>query len=218
MTNENYISCKICRAVFDQPPNSKNDKKLFDCNICGQYEITNATLEKFRKCTSELNNIQRSAISYIIKQNCLNDSIVSFSIENICSIFAKAKLPSPAIQINNIIEYTGDYYIKYGEYLPELPIDFHSITGFPDRRTAFDLLEELVSKELLKCKEGSLNRIFRDVEDLRLTVDGWKMHDLIKHGIITSHYGFIAMKFNCPILDSIVKKPHKTSNQSRVRL
>jgi len=117
---------------------------------------------------------------------------------------ANASLPSPAIQAANIIRYVGDETSKSGEQLPNLPVDFHSIIGAPNRRFAARLAEQLCERKLLSLT----NPDGRDGVDLRhidLTLDGWERYEAEKSGKVAGKYGFIAMKFKDPILDPFVE-------------
>jgi len=94
--------------------------------------------------------------------------------------------------------------LRTGEPVEGFPIEFHAVVGSPNREFALRLVKEL-------CKRGSLSGIDAsttnesDMLDVDLTLDGWERYEAERRGEITANVGFIAMKFNDPILDPFVE-------------
>nr|CAX84004.1 uncharacterized protein [uncultured bacterium] len=109
------------------------------------------------------------------------------------------------MQATNIIRYIGDETSKSGEQLSELPVDFHSIVGAPNRRFAARLVEQLCERKLLSLANPD-GRDGVDLRHIELTLDGWERYEAEKTGKVSGKYGFIAMKFGDPILDPFVEK------------
>ena len=128
---------------------------------------------------------------------------------------AKASLPSPAIRAANIIRYIGDIISISGEPLPELPVDFHSTIGAPNRRAAVELIEELSGQKLLRSAKP-IEKYGVDPEDvgpgnIDLTLDGWERYEAEKSCKVSGNYCSIAMEFNDDTLDPFVENIVKTA-------
>ena len=69
--------------------------------------------------------------------------------------------------------------------------------GSGSNQSAISLAEELQERKLLRMNpQGG---------GITLSLDGWERYEAEKRGRFSGHYGFIAMKFNDPELDSFVK-------------
>lgn len=117
---------------------------------------------------------------------------------------ANASLPRPAMQATNIIRYIGDETSESGEQLSNLPVDFHSIIGAPNRRFAARLAEQLCQRKLLSLTNPD-GRDGVDLRHIELTLEGWERYEAEKSGKVSGKYGFIAMKFDDPTLDPFVE-------------
>jgi len=110
------------------------------------------------------------------------------------------RLASPLQQSANAISIIGDYVSETGEPLPEMSPDFAALIGAPSRMAAFELLEELKGYGLVTALS---QRLLSDIvmQDVNLSLQGWERYEAEKKGQISGTHGFIALKFNDPVLD-----------------
>lgn len=102
---------------------------------------------------------------------------------------------SPATQAMNLIREIGDRVSETGEPIRQ----FH-----PESEIQMQLFEDLQNDGLVR---GGVIRVFggRAVMNVNLTANGWKQYKAEKRGDLAGDYGFIAMQFNDPDLDSFVR-------------
>lgn len=88
--------------------------------------------------------------------------------------------------------------------LDKLQEDFFARIGAPSPDLSGELLIELKLKRLLDGNEfmtlGGPPRLM----NVNLTLDGWEKYEAERRGEFSGKYGFIAMKFDDPILDTLV--------------
>ena len=204
----NTMKCQLCENTLKHHYETVHKSYHFECEYCGDFNVSMTAIGDFSGKISTISKIQRSAICHLVYSNYQNNSPILFSELNIENVFSNTKLPSPALQANNIIEYIGDEYLRSGHNTMLLPINFESIIGSINRTFTHDLINELISEKVLKCRIESLNQINPPLNnlDLRLSLKGWKRFDAIKHGLSSGSDGFIAMKFGCSEHDEFMKK------------
>lgn len=189
-------SCHMCRT--DVNPNTPITVK---CDVCGKYEISSSANYPEQ---IELTPIQRAALSHRLKMASREGAPIILTPDWEDRLLRDATLPSPAIQATNIIRYVGDETSKSGEQLPNLPVDFHSIIGAPNRRFAARLAKELLERRVLSGSDAS-GHSGPQIINVGLTLDGWERYEAEKSGKVSGMYGFIAMKFGDNTLDPFVK-------------
>ena len=122
-------------------------------------------------------------------------------------------LPNPIEQANNLVRYVGDEVSKTGENVKALPEHIHATIGSVRLEAAIDLAKELHSKGWLRLNpQGGAGRIGNDPHpvnfptDINLTLDGWKQYMDEKAGRFAGDYGFLAMEFDNPELETFVEE------------
>lgn len=116
---------------------------------------------------------------------------------------SEGSLPNPATQAANIIRYIGDEISRTGEPLRALPQALPAIAGSPNREFAAKLAAELNRRGLLSAIDAS-NYGGTKLTNIGLTLDGWDRYEAEKRGKFAGKYGFIALKFDDPVLDPLV--------------
>ena len=113
---------------------------------------------------------------------------------------------SPAMQAMNLIRYIGDQVSELGKPISSLPKISKEIGASSE-----EFLEQLV-EEL--CEDGIIRMKKRDIHsssvtpfaNVNLTLKGWKQYEAEKRGGFAGNYGFLAMQFDVPDLDSFVEE------------
>ncbi|MFT4091867.1 MAG: hypothetical protein QM645_14150 [Asticcacaulis sp.] len=157
----------------------------------------------------DLTVVQRAALSHIIRNNQTKDR-EPFCIDvNWISVFPEtARLPSFQEQVSRLIRIIGDDYSLNGraaEFV--IPIATAKI-GCINSNAFHDLIDsvvsaDLVSKEQLEYSIGSEGQIVDRM--LKLTYAGWARYELEKRGELSGRYGFMAMKFDDPVLQPLFR-------------
>ena len=113
---------------------------------------------------------------------------------------------SPAVQAMNLIRYIGDQVSKSGKPLHQLSGISESI-GAPSEELANDLVEELCERGLIRMGEsGETMDSGTTFINVNLSLEGWERYEAEKRGEFDGDYGFIAMEFGKPDLESFVKE------------
>ena len=115
-----------------------------------------------------------------------------------------SEFTSPAVQTMNLIRYIGDQVSESGKPIPYLDGVSEEI-GAPSEDLAKQLIKELHEHDLIIMGEPSKELIGPRLPNVNLTLAGWKQYEAEKRGEFEGNYGFIAMQFNDPDLDSFVR-------------
>ena len=111
------------------------------------------------------------------------------------------RLVSPAVQAMNIIRHIGDGVLEAGQ--PVAIGDISENIGAPNSVFAESLLDQLVKRGWIE-KTGPSKQpdgVFQHIANL--TLDGWDQYEAEKRGRLSGNYGFLALKFGDPELDSL---------------
>ena len=166
-----------------------------------------------------LTSLQRAILSHRIR---VRSDVATDQHELLCvttdllhSIGMEGQLPSVATQAANAIRFIGDHISRAGHALAIVPDEFHTVVGAMDRHSSDWLLLHLCDQGVIDIglettdtrphprNSGSI--IIKTLRDLRLTLVGWEQYETAKHGGFRADYGFLAMKFNDPVLDPFVE-------------
>ena len=215
----NKIKCPVClcESVCQRPGSG-----FFECDICGIYKTgpleINDDLYEYENSPWNLNWLQRAALSHRIRTRSDASSQprsdpFEITSDVLKSFRSNGRLPSPAVQATNIIRFIGDEVSRSGEAVHQLPINFRAIIGALNREEAIRLTKELADrKTLIADPPGSAagidpatERSFRSFANINLSLDGWEQYEEEKRGGFDGNYGFLAMQFNDPDLESFVR-------------
>lgn len=191
--------CPICNNIegghYQINPNPNG---IVSCSICGDYRIDYPSEGLLRTGTlvvdqknKQLTNIDRALISHVVRlAHEAKVHNVNIYETILCQILEFSKLPTPDEQANYLIRFIGDKVSETGEGLSSLPEGIQAIIGTSCLKAAYDLVEELGDKELLKFNlvrsiGATVGRNGQIVEpphhisvsnNFNLTLDGWKQY------------------------------------------
>ena len=217
--DEEQVSCPVCRNR-DQGVCTEwytgQDSYLYKCQACGEFKLTGTAKAIIDGFDASQEDLRRSALAYRIQQSVLHSSSkpVLNSDDVSAAINNKPTLPNANEQANNIIRLIGDHVQKTGDDLTEVPTTFAAAVGSPSRNASLRIATELVSKGALTGLNSSHFGSPYEVQDLNLTLDGWRIYDEEKRGRTAGALGFLAMKFGDPILDPFSREVIKPAIQS----
>ncbi len=221
---QNLTNCPVCEGRFglcrEMP--TLRDSRAFRCDGCGGFEIDGTAFAIwFAPDRRRMTTMQRSALSHAIRSASGGTSPVIIATDWMEAFQRDARLPTPATQAANLIARIGDHVAEEGKgYFIDDVTDTPLIGAF--NRTMFnDLLQELLERNMGRRlgRESIPNP--RDVGVLSgflygLTLAGWERFEAEKRGRFAGHYGFIAMKFDDPVLDPLVSDFIKPAVQKRI--
>lgn len=115
-----------------------------------------------------------------------------------------SEFTSPAVQAMNLIRYIGDQVSESGKPIPHLDGISQEI-GAPSKELANQLIKELHEHDLIIMGEPSNATLGPKLPNVNLTLAGWKQYEAEKRGEFAGNYGFLAMQFNDPALESFVQ-------------
>ena len=113
---------------------------------------------------------------------------------------------NPKIQAMNLVRYIGDQVSESGEPIMELPEDIGSIMGSPSEQFASHLVKELGRKGFISI--GHTDTFMNGRTEfliVNLTLEGWEQYEAERRGLSDGNYGFLAMQFGEPDLDTFVR-------------
>ena len=187
---------------------------LFKCDICGHY-IVNYEIFTTDGADLGLDKMQRAVLSHRIRTKSgrapkTESEPFTVTPDVLESLRSDGKLPSPAIQAANLIRFIGDEVSRSGEDISVLPDYIHANIGALNRKATIQLANELDSRRILRL--GYRGKLAIDgsgssgPQAINLTLDGWEQYEAEKRGRLKTKYGFIAMQFNDPKLDTFVRE------------
>lgn len=179
----------------------RHDTSVFECDICGTYELTIEAHTSLRKPTPQ----ESSILSHKIRiASAKNDSkMLMVTDDMLVSWLSEGTLPSPAMQAENLIRFIGDEVSRSGKNIFTLPLHIYAIMGSFSYKSSIDLAKELWERGLLRINPHAAAT--GAIKDVTLSLDGWERYEAGKRGEFEGNYGFIAMKFRDAVLDPFVE-------------
>jgi hypothetical protein len=199
------IGCPVCQSPecgIDEGINPR-----FECAVCGNFAISSSAFAGLLSPQSQhLSAIQRAVLSHRIRE--ANDAgrkppmLTTYEVDD---VIASARLPTPAQQATDIIRFIGEHISSTGRPMAKLPPSFHASVGSPNRDFALRIAKQLVSAGYLDAIDCGHMQSPDEIMEINLTLAGWGEFEKEKRGQTAGGYGFIALKFNDPVLDPFVK-------------
>jgi hypothetical protein len=217
--SDTKVSCPVCcsrdghnciRRVVS------GDGYVFDCEACGEFRMTSTALVVLEASELPMNDLRRASLAYRIQQSIVySSSKPSLDSDDVsAAINSKRTLPNPNEQATNIIRLIGDHVQLTGDDLAEVPTTFAAAVGSPSRNAALRIASELVNRGVITGYNSSHFDSPYQVQNLNLTLDGWRIYDEEKRGRTAGTFGFLAMKFGDDILDPFSREVIKPAIQS----
>lgn len=202
--------CPICggrlASAIERAPSHPADHWSVNCAFCGTFVMTGDAIVSAVE-TLRLPDGQRQTIpiAHHIRRMQANrsdpaEAIVTDRMLN--SWWNNARLPTPAVQADNLVRLLGDMGRDDPGQAFALTFDEHgAIIGAQSTKTlAFTLLQCMEEGAVDSRQLSSGNRRPRN----RLTLAGWRRYEDLQRGDTSSTTAFMAMKFGDPGLDAIV--------------
>ncbi len=224
--------CPVCRNVEGGHCKPTRDRRAafgFECSICGKFEATSEAYNWLKATRDdqgeprelrEITKMERALISHKLRSAERQDRPFVIDDGWIEHLISEVSLPSPIVQAAHMIRFIGDEVRWSGEDLKGLPDHLHAVIGAPGRQSAIDLAIELHNGRLLRLNPsgaaGTIGDSARPISmptDITLTLDGWQRYEDERRGRFEGRYGFVAMQFGDPELESFVKQVLKPATK-----
>lgn len=215
----NPVACPLCRGLYSgncyQPEAQLSGvKEYFDCDSCGQFEISTSFKQELSKEEVTGNAIKRAALSIYTRgqfdQN-KRPTIITGPIHD--SITENISILTPIEVGSKIIQKAGECFKEQGEIdIFQVPKNAPSYGAFTSKIyiQAFEILlaEGSLSRlEATKRPPPAWNDLGRDALSVfRLTAKGWERYHKEASGRDAGNYGFVALKFGNVALEKIIKE------------
>ena len=112
------------------------------------------------------------------------------------------KFINPLEQRINIIRYIGDKVTEKGGTIYLRLSDITRLNGEADEALSHYLIEELEKRGEIVFATPTIG----GYEHVNLSLEGWKIYEVEKRGMVAGNYGFIAMQFNDNELETFVQE------------
>jgi hypothetical protein len=178
--------------------------RIYDCRRCGRFELT-SDAERYATVTLARPPQWRSVTSHVIRKMQRDAAIPRISHFMIEKIWSEGKLPSPAQQANTLIQLVGDKGGAPGKFEGFTAPELSGILGTGDdgKTNSTDCLTFVIKylQENRLIDTGPGHR--PDALGFRLTFDGWRRFDELRHTSVDSTTAFMAMKFGRAVTDKL---------------
>lgn len=206
--------CPICLSADRFPcekwGGGRADGTRYDCDVCGAFMVTrSAEVGSLHRDSADFPLILRAVLSHRtrLKTESLANSdnvpiIDSTLVSNL--IEEQPRLPSPGQQMIAALRYVGEQVLSTFQPIDNLSPSFQALIGAPNRRFSDKMVRGLGDRGLLTFISAEDHENPEAIIYVDLTPQGWELFEDERKGKLSSSYGFIALKFNDPILDALL--------------
>jgi len=161
--------------------------------------------------------IDPSVLSHAIRQRVeLGAEQVIFFEADLPAYVGEA-LPKPREQVNNLLLWIGRRQSTSGRWvsttMTRLAAIIGASMGVPGTNDERDVNWLLGQLKLEKLFDMQSNAACSGEVEFRLTMPGWTAYEELRHRVVASRTAFMAMKFNDPTLDRVLKDVFKPAAQ-----
>jgi hypothetical protein len=208
--------CPVCNRGKINPFGAEAER-AWDCPKCGRFRTDRAAMDDWFGPAAQLSPMPRAALSHHLRTASRSDGDPLITSDWMRRFIPDAQLPSLSSQATNLIRLIGDHFVKTGEgYIGNLPNDA-AVVGALNVNMLGELLAGLQSKGLVKQYTAPKRGGPGGLEyGWSLTLDGSERYDAERKGLVAGKYGFIAMKFGVPTLETFVRDTVKPTVKSKL--
>ena len=179
----------------------------FDCEVCGRYTLGrdagfDPLIDPEHIRHSEVTQIQRAALSHRICKATRENKTLTITKDLIAKVKQEG-LPDGDVKHTNVVHFIGEEVTSTGLPVPELPFNFHAIIGALDRNSAVEFAVRVYKSGILHATLAVGNNT-ESIVKIDLSFEAWKQYKSEKKKRVKQKYGFIAMKFDDPILKPFI--------------
>lgn len=206
--------CPICLSADQYPCKEwqagSGDGTRYDCDVCGSFIVSRSAAKgSLHRESDNFPLLLRAVLSYrtrVQTERLANSDDVPIIDAGLVRklLEEQPRLPSPSQQTINALRYIGERVLTTFQPIDDLPASFQALIGAPNRRFSDRIVRGLGERGLLTFIPAGDMQHQEAVIDIDLTPQGWELFEDESRGILTSDYGFVALKFNDPVLDPLL--------------
>ncbi|WP_303829407.1 hypothetical protein [Asticcacaulis taihuensis] len=211
---ENNFACRICNGSFSgraTQPQEINGWVAQVCSVCGPIGYSREAWDDFdRILGGEKNRLNRAALSHLLSNADREGAQKHYFLtsEQLTAGRDTLTLPTPPIQRLNFIRIIGDHLVREGKEFVQEANTVARVGSFSNDAFAA-LYEQMKQKGLIIASKTAPRRdAFADTEvwypGFDLTLEGWELYESGKRGKEAGHYGFVALQFGQPELNTFL--------------
>ncbi len=209
------VTCRICNDTyggFATLPQDFGGWYAQVCNVCGPIGYSHEAWDDFDVIIGrDSDRMRRAALAHLLS-NADREGEQKFYFLNREQLSAGREtlsLPTPSVQRLNFIRMIGDHVLKEGQPFRQSPDTVARVGAFSNE--AFQALHGQLQHDKGLIRVSDNERRFDEIRgkelwfsSFDLTLDGWDLYEAEKRGQEAGHYGFVALQFGQPILDSFL--------------
>jgi hypothetical protein len=213
------VICPICAGLFNgnaAQTSGVGDKKQYECDYCGKFEITNSVKDFDSDHSQLLSKHQRAIFSHLCRNTTDAGGTYLITSDEIKRVKEEGRLPTPHESSIIFLLFLANHERNNGERLwPHLSLIPRMGLVSEDKFNSIILELE---------KRGVINK-YDYVDDpshlswqYELTLKGWETIDQHYRGKSSNNFAFIALKFQQEILDELIDKIVKPALRTHLSL
>jgi hypothetical protein len=205
---DNKTTCPICRHDLCHAYATGGHKYGYDCFICGRFEIAREAFDDYlAPGRLQFDIVQRAVLSYRLRTSSSQHRLITG--EWLLRVRSEGKLPTPTVQVANLIALIGEHVSQTGTlFMPDEST--YARIGSVDDAATWRWIRELLNRKLVVSPGSGERQGFAGgrvvTAQYDLTLDGWERYEAERDGQVAGRYGFLAMKFNDPALESFSRE------------
>lgn len=197
MHSMNEQNCPVCNIPLTDS-GREGDRYQYDCQNCGRYSLS-GTAKSMVKSRVAASATYAAVLSHTVRRMQRRNDWPQITSDLIYRIEQQGHLPDAAEQAENLILWLGESQKHPGD---KSDIELHT---YPARVGAFNgdgvafILNALHERRLVDAN------VYADKAVASLSFDGWKLFHQLTHGSSAGARAFMAMPFDNPDLDKLVR-------------
>ncbi len=202
------VICPVCLneegSTCSEVSSPGFDGSEYKCSSCGHYRVSRSLEVSLNAKGPNIVRVKRASMSHVIRARSDAGETPLLTTADFGSLSRIPDLPTPPQQAKNALRIIGDYEKVTGGHLSDLPDGFFAQIGSLSRARAVELCRELLRTGLIKVKDEADTLQTNKFARCALSFKGWEGYEAEMRGRLSGDYGFIAMKFGDPVLDSFL--------------
>ena len=186
--------CPVCTKTLRLEPGRRgalNDQTFFDCDLCGQFGLTNTAVETVPASLDKEPN-KRPVFSHVLREMQRGQKWPVVDSDTAKQIFRSVNLPTPKVQADKLIRWLGGNLpgpgdeFAFKDLLPRVI----AIIGAASKQGLDFVVHSMI-------ESGLLNRS-PERAGLKITLSfaGWERYEELSRGSPSGNNAFMAMKFD----------------------
>lgn len=204
----NIIAAQRCAFCLSPVPRDSAQKRYGDaqeisCPCCGTYVITGSAIDVIPRW--DISDAKWAAIAYHLKRMTDRATAPRLDTEVLRALEQTAQLPHPDQILDDLVLWWGQHSRWPGDAVDVRFTTHHTLVGAVEPAAFRYMLDCMVTSGLFTGSVIPL-AVTAEIIGCALTALGWSRFRELSTSHAGSRYGFMAMKYDDPELDAIVRE------------